>query len=135
MPPLPVEIANSILIFDAANNTWSKGIWNLFRKEGAYKYAPINVFAGGLTAIIAGIPGKRICISTIFFTVDGQTNIILYDFETPISGAMDLGGPAEPRGMVIPLGIFPIELGIGNNFNINSSALVQISGTVIYTQE
>ena len=135
MPPTPVEIADTILIYNAAGNTWSKGFWNLFRKEGAYKYAAINFSTAITSTIIAAVAGKRTYLSSLFFTVGGLTDITLYDGATPISGPMDFGGSAEPRGMVIPLGSFPIELGNGNYFGIKSSSAVQVSGTVVYTQE
>lgn len=135
MPPLPVEIENSLKIYESKNDKWSKGIWNLFRKEGAYKYAAINFSLAEAAVIITGKPGTRICISTLFFTVDGQTDIIFYDGEIAISGPMSFGGVSEPRGMVIPLGIFPIELGVGVDFKIESLIAVQVAGTVIYTQE
>lgn len=135
MPPTPVEITSSLMIYDAAANTWSKGVWNLFRRDGAYKYAAIDFSSSGNNIIISGISGKKIYISTLILTVGGETNITLYDGATAISGPMDFGGTAEPRGIVVPFGIFPIELGAGNNFIIESSNAVQVSGTAIYTQE
>ena len=135
MPPTPVEIADTILIYDAAANTWSKGFWNLFRKDGAYKYAAINFSTASLSSIIPGVAGKKIYLSTIILVVGGQTNITFYDGLTAVTGPMDFGGSIEPRGIVVPLGSFPLELGNGNSFIINSSEAVQVSGTAIYTQE
>ena len=132
MPPIPVEVANSLQVYDPATDKWFKGLWSIFREDGANKYAAINFSLAETKIIITGTAGKRICVSAIVLVVGGETNLTLYDASTAISGPMDLGGSSEPRGMVIPLGITPLELGFGNDFKIGSSIAVQVSGTVIY---
>jgi len=87
------------------------------------------------STIITGTAGKKTNITSIVFTVGGETNIKFIDGATDITGLMDFGGANEPRGIVIPHGESVLPLGTANDFKISSSAAVQVSGYVVYYKE
>lgn len=132
MPPTPVEVADSLLIYNAPLDQWYPAVWHLFYQQGSSKYAAINFSTVGGFAVISGTAGKKILIYSLAFTVGGATEVTLKDGDTNISGPMDFGDTSEPRGVVVPLTILPIELGSGNSFVISISSSVQVSGMVIY---
>jgi len=135
MPPIPVEIADRISVYDPVKDTWYEGTWNLFSLDSISKYAAINLNTAGNHTIIEGTTGSVIRITSIILTVGGETNITLYDGSLPISGPLDFGGSSEPRGMVSNFAANPLRLSNGNSLIINSSAAVQVSGIVCYTQK
>lgn len=92
--------------------------------------AKIDFAGAGDQTIVAGQAGKNIKITSLVFTVGGETNLTLKDGGVAITGAMDFGGANEPRGMVDTQGFLPYELTIGESFVINSSLAVQVSGYV-----
>ena len=94
--------------------------------------AAISIATAADHTIIAAVTGKKIIITSLFFTVGGDVNVTLKDGATAISGAMDFGGTSEPRGMVVNFADIAIALGSGNAFVITLSAAVQVSGTVVY---
>lgn len=88
-------------------------------------------FADGIDEVlITGVGGYIINITTLMFTVGGETNIELFAGATAITGAMDFGGTDEPRGMVLSMGFLPYKLPAGASFIMKSSAAEQISGFV-----
>jgi len=95
----------------------------------------IDFTGTGDSEIIAAVTGFLICISTLAFTVGGETNITLKSLATAISGAMDFGGTSEPRGMTHGLGDYPLKTAAGESFVIASSIDVQVSGFVTYYLE
>jgi len=92
--------------------------------------AKIDFAASGDQTIIAGQVGLKIKITSLVFTVGGETNITLKGDATALTGPMDFGGTNEPRGIVDTQGFLPYELTAGAAFVINSSAAVQVSGYV-----
>lgn len=132
MLPIPNEVANSLSIFDPNTQTWTNGWWNIFTERGVNKTAAINTSSSGTTIIVSGIGGKRICVTSIIFTVGGEVNITLLAGGTSISGPMDFGGSSEPRGLVSNFGFHHIEIPEGQGFSINASESVQVSGLVCY---
>lgn len=96
------------------------------------KYARISENTAASNVIIAAVTGKRLCICNLTFTVADEINITLQTNGSPISGAMDFGGPDEPRGMVAHLGDYPIKTLVGEAFKILMSAAVQVSGYCTY---
>ena len=97
--------------------------------------AVINFATAATQEIIAAASGVKHKITTIVFTVAGETNLTLKKATTAISGAMDFGGTNEPRGMVSNHGNFPLECGTNQAFQITSSGAVQVSGYVLYYDE
>ncbi|MBA7495819.1 hypothetical protein ES702_06410 [subsurface metagenome] len=85
--------------------------------------------------IITATAGLKIKITSIVFTIGGETDITFISGSTDISGPMDFGGTGEPRGMVVPHGLFPLECGTGEDFKIQNAAAEQVSGYVIYFKE
>ena len=134
MPPLPVEVADSVSVYVASLDKWYTGWWNIFHQKGTSKYKAINISGAGENTIISGVTGKRLILYALFFTVGGEVDITLKDGSTNISGPMSFGASAEPRGMVVSQMHSPIELGEGNSFIINISVGVQVSGTVLYQE-
>jgi len=92
--------------------------------------AKIDFNTAASHTIVAGQAGKKIKITSLMFTVGGDTNITLKAGATAITGAMDFGGADEPRGMVDSHGYVPYEITEGEAFVIQSSAAVQVSGYV-----
>lgn len=94
--------------------------------------AVINFNTADTHDIIAAVTGARHCITTIMFTVSGETNITFRDESGAFTGPMDFGGTNEPRGMVSNHGIRPLKCTISEKFQIVSTGAVQVSGYVIY---
>ena len=88
----------------------------------------IDFSSSGDHTIVPGQAGKKIKLTSMVFTVAGETNITIKAGSTAITGPMDFGGTDEPRGIVISHGYVPYEIATGSAFVINSSAAVQISG-------
>jgi len=135
--PLQVETLDRAAVYNAVIDEWSEGWQTVFRPSALYK--AINIATAANHKIIPGVSQKRIKIVSIFFTAAGEVNIIFYDglllkpeLYVPITGPMDFGGVSEPHGIVIPFPYVPLELTDGNDFIINLSAAVQVSGTVCY---
>lgn len=97
--------------------------------------AVINFATAATHDIIAAVSGKKHKITTIVFTVAGETNITLRDETGGISGAMDFGGTSQPFGMVANHALVPMECTISEKFQIISSGAVQVSGYVLYYDE
>jgi len=94
--------------------------------------AKIDFATAATHEIIAGVAGFKINITSIAFTVAGETNLTLKSAATAVSGAMDFGGTNEPRGLTHGMADYGIRLTSGEAFNITSSAAVQVSGYVGY---
>lgn len=90
--------------------------------------AMIDFSDGADEIVVAGQVGKKIKITSLMFTVGGETDIELFNGDVAITGPMDFGGTNEPRGMVSNHGYVPYELSAGSSFIIKTSAAVQISG-------
>ena len=90
----------------------------------------IDFAGGGDETLVAGQAGKKIKVTSMSFTVAGETNITMKAGGTAITGPMDFGGTNEPRGMVISHGYVPYEIAAGSALVINSSAAVQVSGYI-----
>ena len=97
--------------------------------------AVVNISSSGDNTIITGVSGKRIKISTLFFIVEGDVSITLYNGATAISGPMSFGGTNEPKGIISNYGDAPLKITQGNSFVVNLSAAVQVSGQVCYSLE
>lgn len=135
MPPTPIEVAKTALIYDTATATWHVASWNIFTVPEENKYAAINISSSGDNVIIPGVLAKRILITNLLLTVYAEVNLTLKEGSLNISGPLDFGGTSEPRGMVSNFGLSPICLSPGMSFIINLSAGVQVSGSVTYRAE
>lgn len=91
---------------------------------------PINFKATLTQTVVTGAAGVTINITSIMFTVGGETNITLNDGTSDLTGPMDFGGTDEPRGMVHPASFLPLTITTGRSFIINSSLDVQVSGFI-----
>ncbi|MBA7581849.1 hypothetical protein ES708_23760 [subsurface metagenome] len=78
--------------------------------------------------IVEGVALKKIKLTSLMFTVGGDTDITLQDGVDDLTGPMAFGGDNEPRGMVDNHGYLPYEIATGRSFFIKCSAAVQISG-------
>ncbi|GAI38885.1 unnamed protein product, partial [marine sediment metagenome] len=85
---------------------------------------------GADETIVAGVAGVTIKITSIMFTVAGETNIKFKDGTDDLTGPMDFGGTDEPRGAVITQGFLPWTITTGRSFIIESSEAVQVSGVL-----
>lgn len=100
-----------------------------------YGSAAINISTLGDNTIIAGSPGTKIKIVTILFTAAGDVDITFQSGTTPLSGPMDFGGTNEPMGIVACHGPGPLPCALGEDFVINLSAAIQLSGYCTYYKE
>ena len=94
--------------------------------------AKIDISTAANITVIAAVAERKISISSIVFTVAGETNITLKSGATAISGAMDFGGTNEPRGMSHGMGDMPLQTAAGEAFVIANSIAVQVSGWITY---
>ncbi len=86
---------------------------------------------GGNIAAPAGINGEIIRVYRIMLVLGGTTNITFQDGSTALSGPM----PMLANGsFFLPMDGTPhYTTSAGNAFNINSSAAVEVAGTVWFT--
>jgi hypothetical protein len=91
--------------------------------------APINFAASGDNTVIIGAVGKMIKVLQFFYVVAAATNLTFKSGSTPISGPLDFGSNAAQVQDFIQL---PLTCNVGDSFIINSSAAVQVGGTIWY---
>lgn len=94
--------------------------------------AKIDFAGSGDTTLIAGVASQTVRIHRIFFVVGAATNIIFKDGATALTGAI----PMLANGsFVLDYSGEPwFTTTAANGFVVNSSAGVQISGRIYYTQ-
>jgi PPE-repeat protein len=97
--------------------------------------AKIDIVPAATTFTITATSGQKIHVVHIFFTVGAETNIVFKDGSTALTGAMDFGASGEPRGVVMPLGLAPLICSSGEDFVIDLSTAVQVSGYCIYYKQ
>jgi|GEM_PF-2144107 len=97
--------------------------------------AKINTALAEDSTIVAAVADRKIQLRSYVLTVAGETNLTWKSGATAISGAMDLGGTDEPRGISAFLGDFPLETTAGAALVLANSIAVQLSGYVTYTLE
>lgn len=97
--------------------------------------AKIDFATAATHEVIAAVATRKICITSMAFTVGGTTNLTLKSGSTAKSGAMDFGGTNEPRGLTHGLGEDQLEMAVGEAFNMTSSGAVQVGGYVTYHLE
>ena len=93
---------------------------------------PIIASGAGMKTIIAGVPGKRIRVLAIQFSLN-LTNVIqvFSGLTTPITGLMNLAAN-QPFNFTTPIyGIWETEVGDPLNFNLIGAAQV-LGGSLLY---
>ena len=94
--------------------------------------AIINWAVGGDSTIITGVVGQVIRVYRYFLVVGGATNITYKDQTIALTGPVPL---AANEAMVFTFDTKPwYTCAVGDNFVINSSNAVQVSGRAYYTQ-
>lgn len=97
--------------------------------------AEISLDDAGTEIIILPNPNFYLYIATIVLTVDGETNLSFGFGVFGETGAMDLGGSDEPRGMVMAMGNSPTSCGTGSFRITSDGAAVHVAGFVSYYRE
>ncbi|MBA7662723.1 hypothetical protein ES703_70754 [subsurface metagenome] len=95
----------------------------------------INISGAATHQIVALVPGEKIKITNIMFTVSDDTRVTFCSNEDPISGEMFFGGTDEPRGMVHSFGDHPLETVSGQAFKIKLAPGVDCDGYLTYYTE
>lgn len=95
---------------------------------------PVNFANAGDNIVIPAVPGKLISVVRVFLVIGGATNLAFKDGSNLQSGPLPLVANAT----------FVLDMAkdrpwfqttnVLNNLVLNSSAAVQISGVVYYTQ-
>ena len=94
--------------------------------------AVINFAASGDNTVVAANTKVPINVTAIAFTVAGATNITFKNGATALSGAFVFTGNGS--SMILPQNDRAWYIAYaGNNFVMNSSNAVQVSGTIWYT--
>jgi hypothetical protein len=92
--------------------------------------AVINFSASGDNIIVPGVAGQKIKVLQYFFVIAAATNLTFKSGTTAITGPLDFGSNAADVQDFIQL---PLTcLNPGDAFIINSSAAVQVGGTIWY---
>ena len=92
---------------------------------------PLSFAGVGDNIIVTGLPGKQIKILQFFFVAAAATNITLKSGATALSGQMAF---TANMSMFLDFIQLPLTCNPGDNFIINLSAGVQISGTLWFSQ-
>ncbi|GAH69384.1 unnamed protein product, partial [marine sediment metagenome] len=100
------------------------------RERKTVTSAPIEIDGEGDTTIVTGVPGQKIKLTSIMFTVKGETNITFMNGAAAITGPMDFGADGEPSGMVSNHGFLPYEFTEEASFVINLVGAAVVSGYV-----
>jgi hypothetical protein len=89
----------------------------------------VNFSASGDNVVILGLIGQRIKVLQFFLVFGGAVNLIYKSGTTPISGTLTFlsNGAHVLDYMQLPLTCNPSD-----SFVINSSAAVQVGGTIWY---
>jgi hypothetical protein len=95
---------------------------------------PITFATTGDQTLVTGVAAKMVQIFKILITAAGTTNLVFKDG----TGGTALTGPlpfATNEQLSLPFDTTPIFFASpGNNFVVNSSTAVQVSGVVWYSQ-
>ena len=91
---------------------------------------------GAGTQIVVPTPGKfTLFIATIVLTVSDETDVSFGFGVFGSSGALDLGGADEPRGIVVAMGDSPAPCGKGGFTVTSTGSGVAVGGFVTYYLE
>lgn len=132
--PKRVKLNEMVDVYDEKRTRWYTAKWSLFEAGEDIEYSPISISVAGTYNIVGGIQGRRIIITSITLTVDGECFITLSSSYGNISGAMPFGAAGQPMGMAAGTGAYFIPLQEGAGFNITVSADVNVGGFVTYVR-
>jgi len=104
------------------------------REHEVLQVAISGSYSGGVELIAANAT-KKIKIVNIFLVVSGAVSLKFMSDTTNLTGVMELGDTDEPRGMVIPLGNFPMETAVNKNFKLHADGATNIMGYCNYYLE
>jgi len=93
--------------------------------------AAINFSTSGDNTIVSGVLNKTIRALQFFFVLAGATNLTYKSGSTALSGALNFPAAGAQVQDFIQL---PLTCNLSDSFVINSSAAVQVGGTVWYIQ-
>ena len=93
---------------------------------------PVNFSGAGDTIIIPGVIGKLINILQFFLVFAGDTNLTFKSAATAISGPISF---LANGSFVLDYLQLPLSCNPGDNFVMNLSAGVQVSGTLWYSMK
>lgn len=96
------------------------------------KAAAVNFSSSGDNTVITSPAAGPIKVYGIFLTVAGATNITYKNGTTALSGAVVFTGNGSSQTLQIDKDFY-FACDPGNNFVMNNSNAVQVSGTVYYT--
>jgi hypothetical protein len=102
----------------------------------AYQELTLDVAASGNTTLIVGDVARTIRVYGLFFVVASAVDVKFLDGATAMTGPMAMSGNGsfalEPSSEPTLEPWFTAT--VGNDFKINLSAAVQLSGRLYYTQ-
>jgi len=93
------------------------------------KQAVIDFATAATHEVVAAVPGKSIRVVSMFFTVGGPCNLTWQSGSTPLTGAMEF---ADSGGMTHESQDGIMWTTKGEALNLDSDAVVQLSGTITY---
>lgn len=96
---------------------------------------PIDISGTGDKDIIPADGTKSHYITSITFTVAGETDIMFKDETNNLSGAMNFGGSGEPMGLAHNFGKTALFCAAGKKFQLNLAVDVAVKGIVTYYSE
>ena len=100
--------------------------------------AAVNFSASGDNTLVAAVAGKLIQLVRIFVVVAAATNLTFKDGTggTALSGPIPMAANGSITLDIAPVTDFPwySTSNVANNLVLNSSAAVQVSGTIWYSQ-
>jgi len=105
-----------------------------FQPNSLIKTTPISFSNAGDNIIVTAVPGQLIEVWQLYFVVNGATNITFKDgSNNALSGALPMLANGALTFDYTGL-LWFTTTSASNNFIINSSSAVQISGQIYYTQ-
>lgn len=106
-----------------------------FPKFSEASSAVINTASSGDNTIVAGVAGQTIRVLEMMLTAHAATNLTFKDGSTALTGAMELtAAGASFNFFIVCNGAPHFITSKGNNFVINNSNAVQLSGYILFTQ-
>lgn len=118
---------------DSGGSSSSSSTTPLPPSPAASSKAAISFAAAGANIVIPGTPGLVTRIFHYTFIAEGATSLTFRDGGAAYSGAVPM---VATQGLAFdaPGGIYPITLGVGNDWVITNLNAIGVRGFVLYTQ-